>query len=46
MWPGETAFPDFFHPKANAYWLKQMTSYHQQVKFDGIWIVSVSSRFL
>ena len=24
VWPGVTAFPDFFHPDANTYWEKQV----------------------
>ena len=24
VWPGLTAFPDFFHPKANQYWQTQV----------------------
>ncbi|XP_070186369.1 lysosomal alpha-glucosidase-like isoform X3 [Littorina saxatilis] len=38
VWPGLTAFPDFFHPKADDYWFQQMQSYFQTIKFDGIWI--------
>ena len=40
VWPGNTAFPDFFHPNATSYWTTQAQAYHDQVKFDGIWIVS------
>ncbi|XP_052262842.1 lysosomal alpha-glucosidase-like isoform X2 [Dreissena polymorpha] len=38
VWPGTTAFPDFFHPNATAYWTYHANSYHNIVPFDGIWI--------
>lgn len=38
VWPGYTAFPDFFHPNATIYWTQQAKSYHDAVPFDGIWI--------
>ena len=38
VWPGRTVFPDFSHPDAPSYWLKQLKSYHDQVPFDGVWI--------
>ena len=41
VWPGETGFPDFFHPNATAYWTKHAQDYHDKVKYDGIWIVSL-----
>ena len=40
VWPGNTAFPDFFHPNATEYWTKQAQMYYNKVKFDGLWIVS------
>ena len=41
VWPGETAFPDFFHPQAGDYWYNQISRFHQELKFDGMWIVSI-----
>ncbi|KAL8576667.1 hypothetical protein ACOMHN_025142 [Nucella lapillus] len=38
VWPGLTAFPDFFHPNADQYWFNQMKSYHDQISYDGIWL--------
>jgi len=38
VWPGPTHFPDFFHPKAQAYWTEQIQGFHDMVSFDGIWI--------
>ncbi|XP_063382197.1 lysosomal alpha-glucosidase-like [Cydia fagiglandana] len=33
-----TAYPDFTHPSATAYWVEMMTSLHKEVPFDGAWI--------
>ncbi|CAG5131378.1 unnamed protein product, partial [Candidula unifasciata] len=38
VWPGKTAFPDFFHPKAVDYWYKQAKEFHNQIPYDGLWI--------
>ncbi len=38
VWPGDSFFPDFFHPNASIYWSKMMKSLYEKVKFDGIWI--------
>ncbi|GFS15039.1 lysosomal alpha-glucosidase [Elysia marginata] len=38
VWPGKTAFPDFFHPKAYDYWLEQAREFHKKIPFDGLWI--------
>ncbi|KAK3797400.1 hypothetical protein RRG08_055598 [Elysia crispata] len=38
VWPGETAFPDFFNPKSYDYWLKQAQEFHKKIPFDGLWI--------
>jgi lysosomal alpha-glucosidase len=38
VWPGNTAFPDFFHPRAVDYWYKQAQRFHGQIPFDGLWI--------
>uniref|UniRef100_A0A0B7BEV5 Galactose mutarotase N-terminal barrel domain-containing protein n=1 Tax=Arion vulgaris TaxID=1028688 RepID=A0A0B7BEV5_9EUPU len=38
VWPGNTAFPDFFHPRAVEYWYKQAKTFHDQIQFDGLWI--------
>lgn len=37
VWPGLTAFPDFFHPNATVYWTKQIQDFHRQLPFDGLW---------
>ncbi|XP_061715629.1 lysosomal alpha-glucosidase-like [Cydia pomonella] len=33
-----TAYPDFTHPSATAYWVEMMTSLHKEIPFDGAWI--------
>ena len=38
VWPGYAAFPDFFHPDANAHWREGLKELHAQAPFDGIWI--------
>ncbi|KAL8564096.1 hypothetical protein ACOMHN_034573 [Nucella lapillus] len=38
VWPGETAFVDFFHPKAFLYWLTCILRFHRILPFDGLWI--------
>jgi alpha-glucosidase (family GH31 glycosyl hydrolase) len=38
VWPGITAFPDFFHPNANQYWEDQISKFHQLLPVDGLWI--------
>ena len=43
VWPGTTVFPDFFHPNTSDYWYQHAQAYHDQVPYDGIWIVSLGS---
>ncbi|KAI9759304.1 MAG: hypothetical protein M4579_002433 [Chaenotheca gracillima] len=38
VWPGYTAFPDWLSTGAGDWWSNEMTSWHQNVSFDGIWI--------
>lgn len=38
VWPGPTHMPDFFHPKAQAYWTDQLKAFHDLAPVDGIWI--------
>ncbi|XP_067676211.1 lysosomal alpha-glucosidase-like [Haliotis asinina] len=37
VWPGKTVFPDFTHPKAEAWWLKHAQMMHAELPFDGLW---------
>jgi alpha-glucosidase (family GH31 glycosyl hydrolase) len=38
VWPGTTAFPDFLHPNATAYWQEWVQNFLQTVPLDGLWI--------
>lgn len=38
VWPGDTAFPDFFNPNTSIYWHKHISNFHELIKFDGLWI--------
>ncbi|KAF0688809.1 Aste57867_19631 [Aphanomyces stellatus] len=38
VWPGDVAYPDFFHPNATRYWQAQLTRYFESAPFDGIWL--------
>nr|XP_034831483.1 lysosomal alpha-glucosidase-like [Maniola hyperantus] len=45
--PVSTAWPDFTHPNASAYWREMMTDFHHKVKYDGAWIdMNEPSNFL
>ncbi|KAF6039150.1 GAA [Bugula neritina] len=37
VWPGYTAYPDFFKNSTKKWWLKLAQQYHQSVPFDGAW---------
>lgn len=37
-------FPDFTNPKAYDYWTQMTKAFHDQVQFDGMWIVSFTYR--
>lgn len=41
VWPGTTAWPDFFHPDAQTYWNEQFESFFNPetgVDISGLWI--------
>ncbi|KAG8963174.1 hypothetical protein FRC03_003321 [Tulasnella sp. 419] len=41
VWPGVTVFPDWFHPKAPAYWAEEVERFFDPktgINVDGIWI--------
>ncbi|GAA30540.2 lysosomal alpha-glucosidase [Clonorchis sinensis] len=38
VWPGDTVFPDFSHPEAEAWLYNLASEFHKSVPFDGLWI--------
>ncbi|KAJ5093295.1 hypothetical protein N7456_009156 [Penicillium angulare] len=38
VWPGNTVFTDWHHPKAGAFWANELVTWHEDIAFDGIWI--------
>lgn len=38
VWPGYSAFVDFLHPNANAFWSKGLSELWNLVPFDGVWL--------
>ncbi|XP_063961375.1 lysosomal alpha-glucosidase-like isoform X2 [Lytechinus pictus] len=38
VWPGDTAFPDWFHPNVTRWWQSQAQTFHNDVSFDGMWL--------
>lgn len=42
MWPDSpTAFPDFFKQSTKNWWIREITSFYNQLKFDALWIVLI-----
>lgn len=38
VWPGYTAFPDWWHPNISAYWDKEIGDWMKLLDLDGLWI--------
>ncbi|XP_071510130.1 lysosomal alpha-glucosidase-like isoform X1 [Diadema antillarum] len=38
VWPGDTAFPDWFHPNTSSWWETLAQKFHDTVDFDGMWL--------
>lgn len=38
VWPGKTAFVDFFHPNSSQYWSDMLGILYQNIQFDGVWL--------
>lgn len=38
VWPGESHYVDWFHPKAEGYWADMLERTYSNVKFAGIWL--------
>ncbi|MCJ1474014.1 hypothetical protein MMC13_002672 [Lambiella insularis] len=46
VWPGYTVFPDWIGGGAGQWWIDEMTTWHGEISFDGIWIdMSEASSF-
>lgn len=40
VWPEwKVVFPDFFHANASRVWTELIVNHHQELVFDGLWIV-------
>lgn len=37
VWPGDSVFPDFFNTKAVTWWQTQLSKFHDNIAFDGLW---------
>ena len=45
-WPGFSVWPDFLTPTGQEFWTNEVTRYHGDIPFDGIWIdLSEASSF-
>ncbi|ORY93432.1 alpha glucosidase [Syncephalastrum racemosum] len=38
VWPGYTAFPDWWHPNVTEFWGKEMSDFINLLDLDGVWI--------
>ncbi|GME82688.1 unnamed protein product [Ambrosiozyma monospora] len=38
VWPGPSAFPDFFANSTKDWWTKALKDWYRDVQFDGIWL--------
>ena len=38
VWPGYAAFPDFTKKETNDWWLTEVSDFHNQLNFDGLWL--------
>jgi len=38
VWPGDSAYPDYFDPKTITWWKKWMSKFQEILPFDGLWI--------
>lgn len=38
VWPGNTAYPDWFHSNATRWWQTLAGKFHNNVNFDGMWL--------
>ncbi|XP_054432879.1 sucrase-isomaltase, intestinal [Pteronotus mesoamericanus] len=38
VWPGLSVYPDFTNPNCIEWWANECSIFHQEVKYDGLWI--------
>jgi alpha-glucosidase len=38
VWPGYTVFPDWHADQSVPWWVNEMSMWHDDINFDGIWI--------
>ncbi|EPQ06457.1 Sucrase-isomaltase, intestinal [Myotis brandtii] len=38
VWPGLSVYPDFTNPSCIEWWANECSIFHQEVKYDGLWI--------
>eukprot|EP00771_Trimastix_marina_P002616 gnl/Trimastix_PCT/3758.p1 GENE.gnl/Trimastix_PCT/3758~~gnl/Trimastix_PCT/3758.p1 ORF type:complete len:925 (+),score=327.47 gnl/Trimastix_PCT/3758:19-2793(+) len=38
VWPGLTAWPDFFNSETKRYWAHWLHEFHKKLPYDGLWI--------
>lgn len=37
VWPKDAAYPDFFNPNTTTWWKEELTHFHNDIAFDGLW---------
>lgn len=37
VWPNEAVYPDFFAANTDNWWSTQLSNFHNNLKFDGLW---------
>ncbi|WIA23387.1 hypothetical protein OEZ85_000147 [Tetradesmus obliquus] len=38
VWPGMAVYPDYLHPNMSSWLTKQLSAFHAEVPFDGLWL--------
>ena len=38
VWPGDTAFVDYFHPNSTQYWTDMLQGLKQKLNYSGLWL--------
>lgn len=37
VWPNEAVYPDFLATNTDNWWSTQLSNFHNNLKFDGLW---------